>query len=51
MTEYGADTVSGLHDVDPVMFTEECQAEYLRANHDDEFICFVGEQGVEFCRF
>ncbi len=32
-TEYGADTVAGLYDVDPVMFTEEFQVEYLRANH------------------
>jgi beta-glucuronidase len=26
MIEYGADTVAGLHDVDPVMFPEEYQA-------------------------
>lgn len=46
MTEYGADTVAGLHDVDPVIFTEEYQVEFLRANHEvfDEFEHFVGEQ-------
>ncbi|AFH62622.1 beta-glucuronidase [Paenibacillus caseinilyticus] len=53
ITEYGADTVAGLHDVDPVMFTEEYQVEYLRANHDifDEFQCFVGEQVWNFADF
>jgi beta-glucuronidase len=53
MTEYGADTVAGLHDVDPVMFTEEYQVEYLRTNHEifDEFVCFVGEQVWNFADF
>lgn len=53
MTEYGADTVAGLHDVDPVMFTEEYQVEYLRANHEvfDEFDNFVGEQVWNFADF
>ncbi|WP_134700871.1 beta-glucuronidase [Ammoniphilus sp. YIM 78166] len=53
MTEYGADTVAGLHDVDPVMFTEEYQVEYLRANHEvfDEFENFVGEQVWNFADF
>ncbi|WP_159887833.1 beta-glucuronidase [Paenibacillus puerhi] len=53
MTEYGADTVAGLHDVDPVMFTEEYQAEYLRANHEvfDEFPQFIGEQVWNFADF
>ena len=53
MTEYGADTVAGLHDVDPVMFTEEFQVEYLRANHEvfDEFPNFVGEQVWNFADF
>ena len=27
-TEYGADTVMGLHDTTPVMYTEEYQVEY-----------------------
>jgi beta-glucuronidase len=53
MTEYGADTVAGLHDVDPVMFTEEFQVEYLRSNHEvfDEFDNFVGEQVWNFADF
>lgn len=53
MTEYGADTVAGLHDVDPVLFTEEYQIEFLRANHEvfDEFDNFVGEQVWNFADF
>ncbi|OAB40173.1 beta-glucuronidase [Paenibacillus antarcticus] len=53
MTEYGADTVTGLHDIDPVMFTEEFQVEYLRANHEvfDEFEHFIGEQVWNFADF
>lgn len=53
MTEYGADTIAGLHDVDPVMFTEEFQVEYLRANHEifDEFDHFIGEQVWNFADF
>jgi beta-glucuronidase len=53
MTEYGADTVAGLHDVDPVMFTEEYQVEFLRANHEvfDEFEEFVGEHVWNFADF
>ncbi|WP_337101860.1 beta-glucuronidase [Paenibacillus sp. YIM B09110] len=53
MTEYGADTIAGLHDVDPVMFTEEYQVEYLRANHEvfDEFEHFVGEHVWNFSDF
>lgn len=53
MTEYGADTVAGLHDVDPVMFTEEFQVEFLRANHEifDEFDNFIGEHVWNFADF
>ncbi|MDD9267738.1 beta-glucuronidase [Paenibacillus sp. GCM10023248] len=53
MTEYGADTVAGFHDVDPVMFTEEFQTAYLQANHEvfDEFASFVGEQVWNFADF
>ncbi|WP_163539699.1 beta-glucuronidase [Gracilibacillus sp. YIM 98692] len=52
-TEYGADTVAGLHDVDAVMFTEEYQKEYYRANHEvfDEFDNFIGEQVWNFADF
>jgi beta-glucuronidase len=53
MTEYGADTVAGLHDVEPVMFTEEYQVEFYRANHEifDEFNHFIGEQVWNFADF
>lgn len=52
-TEYGADTVSGMHDTVPVMFTEEYQVEYYKANHEvvDEFNEFVGEQAWNFADF
>ncbi|PSR28719.1 MAG: beta-glucuronidase [Sulfobacillus benefaciens] len=53
ITEYGADTVAGFHDVDPVMFTEEYQAAFLQANHEvfDEFENVVGEQVWNFADF
>nr|WP_145402229.1 beta-glucuronidase [Paenibacillus xylanexedens] len=53
MTEYGADTVAGLHDVEPVMFTEEYQVDFYKANHEvfDEFPQFVGEQVWNFADF
>ena len=53
MTEYGADTIAGFHDVDPVMFTEEYQVQFLRANHEvfDEFEHFVGEHVWNFADF
>lgn len=52
-TEYGADTVAGFHDVNPVMFTEEYQVEYYRVNHEifDEYPEFVGEQVWNFADF
>lgn len=52
-TEYGADTVAGLHDIDPVMFTEEFQVEYYRVNHEicDEYSEFIGEQVWNFADF
>jgi beta-glucuronidase len=53
ITEYGADTVAGLHDVEPVMFTEEYQVEFYKANHEvfDEYEHFVGEQVWSFADF
>lgn len=53
MTEYGADTVTGFHDVEPVMFTEEFQAEFYKAYHEvfDEFRHFAGEQVWSFADF
>ena len=53
ITEYGADTVAGLHDTTPVMFTEEYQLEYYRANNRvlDEFPFVVGEHLWSFADF
>ena len=52
-TEYGADTVAGMHDTVPVMFTEEYQVEYYKANHEvvDKCKSFVGEQVWNFADF
>lgn len=52
-TEYGADTVAGFHDTTPVMFTEEYQVEYYKANHEvvDKFPNFIGEQVWNFADF
>jgi beta-glucuronidase len=52
-TEYGADTVAGMHDSTPVMFTEEYQVEYYKANHEvvDEFTNFIGEHAWNFADF
>ena len=52
-TEYGADTVSGFHDTVPVMYTEEYQVDYYKANHKvvDEMENFVGEQVWNFADF
>ena len=52
-TEYGADTVMGLHDTTEVMFTEEYQVEYYKVNHRvvDEMENFVGEQVWNFADF
>lgn len=53
LTEYGADTIVGFHESVPVMFTEEYQAEFLKAYHQviDEFPTFVGEQVWNFADF
>ena len=52
-TEYGADTVMGLHDTTPVMFTEEYQVEYYKMNNAvcDENDFVVGEQVWNFADF
>ena len=52
-TEYGADTVAGMHDTGSVMFTEEFQVQYYRANHEvfDRFPQVVGEQPWNFADF
>ncbi|MBR0163666.1 MAG: beta-glucuronidase [Lachnospiraceae bacterium] len=53
ITEYGADTVMGFHDTTPVMYTEEYQTEYYKANNAalDRFKCVVGEQVWNFADF
>lgn len=53
ITEYGADTVMGLHDTTPVMYTEEYQMEYYRMNNEvlDRHACVVGEQAWNFADF
>ncbi|MGB4589630.1 MAG: beta-glucuronidase [Clostridiaceae bacterium] len=53
LTEYGADTVAGLHLVTPNMFTDEYQVEFYKATHEvvDQFSCFVGEQLWNFADF
>ena len=52
-TEYGADTVMGLHDTTSVMYTEEYQVEYYEMNNKvfDEYEFVVGEQAWNFADF
>ncbi|QCX33671.1 beta-glucuronidase [Caloramator sp. E03] len=52
-TEYGADTIAGFHETTPVMFTEEYQVEFLKANHEviDQFKNFIGEHVWNFADF
>ena len=52
-TEYGADTVMGLHDTTPVMYTEEFQVEYYKMNNRvfDAYDFVVGEQAWNFADF
>ena len=52
-TEYGADTVMGLHDTTPVMYTEEYQVDYYKMNNRvfDDYDFVVGEQVWNFADF
>lgn len=53
-TEYGADTVAGLHDMDMhTPFTEEFQLEFYKANHEiiDPLPYFIGEHVWNFADF
>lgn len=52
-TEYGADTVMGMHDTTPVMYTEEYQLDYYKMNNKvfDEFDFVIGEQVWNFADF
>jgi beta-glucuronidase len=53
MTEYGADTLPGLHSVSGAPWSEEYQAAYLDMNHRvfDRIPEFVGEQVWNFADF
>ncbi len=52
-TEYGADTVQGMHDTTPVMYTEEYQVDYYKMNNRvfDDYHMVVGEQAWNFADF
>src|SRR5947208_16105592 len=52
-TGYCADTIVGLHDTMPAMFSEGYQVACLKANHEvmDEFPDFIGEQVWNFADF
>ena len=52
-TEYGADTVMGMHDTTPVMYTEEYQVDYYKMNNAvfDEYDFVVGEHVWNFADF
>ena len=53
ITEYGADTLSGLHSLTPQPWTEEYQVDYLDMNHRvfDACDAVVGEQVWNFADF
>ena len=53
ITEYGADTVPGLHQLPAQPWSEEYQVEYLAANHRafDQVDAVVGEQVWNFADF
>ncbi|SCS36296.1 beta-glucuronidase [Staphylococcus caeli] len=52
-TEYGADTVAGMHSLNDELFTEEYQIHYYEANHEviDRYPQFIGEQTWNFADF
>jgi beta-glucuronidase len=53
ITEYGADTLAGLHSLTPQPWTEEYQVDYLDMNHRvfDSIPAVVGEQVWNFADF
>ncbi len=53
ITEYGADTISGFHSVNPDPWSEEYQIEYLDMNHRvfDDYPAVVGEHVWNFADF
>lgn len=52
-TEYGADTIAGIHDTAPVMYSEEYQVQYYKMNNRvfDRYDFVVGEQAWNFADF
>lgn len=52
-TEYGADTIAGMHAINDELFTEEYQIRYYEANHEviDNYPQFIGEQTWNFADF
>lgn len=52
-TEYGADTIAGMHAINDELFTEEYQIRYYEANHEviDNYPQFIGEQTWDFADF
>ncbi len=53
ITEYGVDTIPGMHDIYDVMFTEEYQSKFHKMYHRvfDEFDYFIGEHIWNFADF
>ncbi len=53
LTEYGADTISGIHSAVPNMFSEEFQAEYYDAVNAvlDKYSFVIGEHAWNFADF
>jgi len=53
ITEYGVDTIAGMHDTTPTMFTEEYQREFFEIYSKvfDEFPSIIGEHVWNFADF
>ncbi len=53
MAEYGVDTLAGLHQDPPIMWSEEFQSEFLRRYHEvfDKLDFFIGEHVWNFADF
>ena len=53
MTEYGADTIAGLHKMPPVAFSEEFQCAFLNEFHKvfDQLDFMIGEHVWAFADF
>lgn len=53
-TEYGVDTIAGIHDIDEMTpFSEEFQIEYYKMNEEvfDSLLYFIGEQTWNYADF